>query len=239
VSRVLAFERVRATTLKSTFIFPLIGAAIAWAAGILFIVLGSSSDEVEASNFIGQTFTPLSALFLTIPFAQAFGHDYRDGTIRIALAEFPKRTQLFIAKMAVPSIIAFIATLITVAGIALIAFLGPNFGYVDVTGLESAGAIALREAVFVVLWGFLVAALTSITRNMSAGIAGVLIWSLILENLIAVFLVERLPIIADLLPLNLGFAWVQTGTTTLIIPLVVTAAALTAASYIKFARSDA
>jgi ABC-2 type transport system permease protein len=239
VSRVLTYERVRAETLKSTFVFPLIGAGIAWAASILFIALGASSEEVNAANFIGQAFTPLSAVFLTIPFAQAFGHEYRDGTIRLALAEYPKRTQLFLAKLLIPSIIAFVATLVTVAVIALIAAIGPNFGYATITGLGSIGGIAAREAVFVVLWGLLVAAITCLTRNMGAGIAGVLIWSLILENLLAVFLIERLPVIADLLPLSQGFGWVQTGTTTLIIPMVVTAAVLTAASYVRFVRSDA
>ncbi len=239
MSRVLAYERVRASTLKSTFVFPLIGAAIAWAASILFLALGSDSDQVSVAAFIGQAFTPLSAVFLTIPFAQAFGHEYRDGTIRLALTEYPRRLGLFLAKLVVPAVIAFVATLITIAVIALIAILGPNFGYTSVTGVDDIGAIAIREAIFVLLWGLLVAAITCITRNMSAGIAGVLIWGLIAENLIGAFLIDRFPIIADILPVGQGFGWVQTGTPSLIVPMLVAVGLFTAVAYMRFVRSDA
>ena len=236
---VVAYERVRATTLKSTYIFPLIGAAIAWAAGILFIAMGADGDQVQASTFVGQAFTPLSAVFLTIPFAQAFGHEYRDGTIRLALSEFPKRAQLFFAKLFVPAGIAVVATVITIGGIALIAALGPNFGYAEVTGFGSMLGIASREAIFIVLWGLLVAAITALTRNMAAGIAGVLVWGLIAENIIGLFLIDRAPFIVELLPIGQGFSWVQTGNATLILPMVGFAAVLTAISYLKFVRTDA
>lgn len=237
---VLAYERVRASTLKSTYVFPLVGAAVAWAASVLFIAQGATVDEVNLSDFIGQAFTPLSAVFLTIPFAQTFGHEYRDGTIRLALSEYPRRSRLFLAKLIVPAVIAFVATVITVAGIAAIAWAGPTFfGYVEITGYSTIAGVALREAVFVVLWGLLVAAITALTRNMAAGIAGVLIWGLVLENLIALFLVDRLPAIVEWLPIGQGFGWVQTGDITLIVPLVLTAAVLTAVSYLKFVRTDA
>jgi len=237
---VLAYERVRATTLRSTYVFPLIGAAVAWAASILFIAQGASVDDVDVSDFIGQAFTPLSAVFLTIPFAQAFGHEYRDGTIRLALSEYPRRSRLFAAKLIVPAVIAFVATIITVAGIAGIAFAGPTFfGYVEITGFSLIAGVAVREAVFVVLWGLLVAAITALTRNMAAGIAGVLVWGLVLENLMALFLVDRFPAIVEWLPIGQGFGWVQTGDTALIVPMVLAAAVLTLASYLKFVRTDA
>jgi ABC-2 type transport system permease protein len=240
MTSVLAYERVRATTVKSTFIFPLIGAAIAWAASILFIAMGADVDEVAIGSFVGQAFTPLSAVFLTIPFAQAFGHEYRDGTIRLALSEFPKRSQLFFAKLLVPAVIAFLATVITIAGIALIASLGPVFfGYVSITGFDALLGIASREAIFVVLWGLLVAAITALTRNMAAGIAGVLIWGLIAENILGLLLFDRARFLVDLLPIGQGFSWVQSGDTSLIFPMVGFAVVLTALSYLKFVRTDA
>ena len=52
------------------------------------------------------------------------------------------------------------------------------------------------------LWGLLVLAITALTRNMAAGIAGVLIWGLIAENLLAAFLIDRAPAIVDLLPIG-------------------------------------
>jgi len=239
VSRVIAYERVRASTLKSTYFFPLIGAAIAWAASVLFVTMGASTDEVNAATFIGQAFTPLSAVFLTIVSAQAFGHEYRDGTIRLALSQYPRRSRLFGAKLLVPAVIAFVATIVTVAGVALVAALGPMFGYVDVTGFTEVPGVAIREAIFVVLWGLLVAAITGLTRNMAAGIAGVLVWGLILENLLAVFLVDRVPAVVEVLPIGQGFGFVQTGDPVLIVPMVVVAAVLTAVSFVKFVRTDA
>lgn len=237
---VLAYERVRATTLKSTYLFPLIGAVIAWAASVLFIAMGADVEEVSISSYISQAFTPLSAVFLTIPFAQAFGHEYRDGTIRLALSEFPKRSSLFFGKLIVPAAIAFIATVVTIGGIALIASLGPAlFGYVPITGFDELFGVAFREAIFVVLWGLLVSAITALTRNMAAGIAGVLIWGLIAENLLALFLIDRVPGIVELLPIGQGFAWVQTGQANLILPMVGAAVILNVASYLKFVRTDA
>jgi len=220
-------------------VFPRIGAAVAWAASILFIADGARVDEVNISEFIGQAFTPLSAVFLTIPFAQTFGHEYRDGTIRLALSEYPQRSRLFAAKLIVPAAIAFIATVITVVGIAGIALAGPSFFYVEITGFSSIAGVAVREAVFMVLWGLLVAAITALTRNMAAGIAGVLVWGLVLENLMALFLVDRFPAIVEWLPIGQGFGWVQTGDTALIVPMVLAAAVLTLASYLKFVRTDA
>lgn len=239
MSRVLAYERVRATTLRSTYVFPFVGAAIAWAAALLFIGLGSSGEEVPAAIFVGQAFTPLSAVFLTIPFAQAFGHEYRDGTIRLALAEYPRRSTLFLAKVLVPATIAFVWTVVTVAGVALIAALGPRFGYVEVSGFSALVGVSLREAVFVVLWGMLVGAITALTRNMAAGIAGVLVWGLVLENLLAVFLVDRVPAVVEWLPIGQGFGWVQTGDVSLIVPMVIATAVLTVLAYVKFVRTDA
>jgi ABC-2 type transport system permease protein len=240
MTRVLAYERVRATTLKSTYIFPLIGAAIAWAASVLFIAMGADSNDVSIAAFIGQAFTPLSAVFLTIPFAQAFGHEYRDGTIRLALAEFPKRSSLFASKLIVPAIIAFLATLLTLAGIAAIALSGSTmFDYVPITGFDALAGIASREAIFVVLWGMLVAAITALTRNMAAGIAGVLIWGLVAENILGLLLFDRARFLVDLLPIGQGFAWVQSGDPNLILPMVGFAVVLTGISYLKFIRADA
>lgn len=236
---VLAYERVRATTIRSTYVFPLVGAAIAWAASILFVTLGFDGQDVEASTFVGQVFTPLSATFLTIPFAQAFGHEYRDGTIRLALSEYPRRSQLFVAKLIIPAVVAFIATVVTVLGIAIVLTVGPMLGYDQVSGLSSVFGVGLREAVFVVLWGLLVAAITALTRNMAAGIAGVLVWGLVLENLIPLFLAERVPAIVDWLPIGQGFGWVQTADPSLIVPLLVVAGAFTAVAFVKFVRTDA
>src|SRR6056297_2470639 len=240
MSRVLAYERVRAATLKSTYVFPLIGAAVAWAASALFVGMGATGDDVDISDFVSQVFTPISAVFLTIPFAQAFGHEYRDGTMRLALSEYPQRSRLFAAKLIVPAVIAFLATLITVAGVAVIAWAGSMFfDYAEITGLSSIAGVAVREAGFIVLWGLLVAAITALTRNMGAGIAGVLVWGLVLENLIALFLVDRIPVIVEWLPISQGFGWVQTGEPTLIVPLVLAAGVLTVISYVKFVRTDA
>lgn len=236
---VLAYERVRATTLKSTYVFPLIGAAIAWAASILFVTLGFSGETVQASTFVGQVFTPLSATFLTIPFAQAFGHEYRDGTIRLALSEYPRRSRLFWAKLIIPGLIAFIATVVTVLGIAIVLIVGPMLGYDEVSDLSSILGVGLREAIFVVLWGLLVASVTALTRNMAAGIAGVLVWGLVLENLIPLFLAERLPAIIDWLPIGQGFGWVQTADPALLVPMLVAAGVFTAVAYTKFVRTDA
>lgn len=232
MSRAVAYERVRASTLRSSWGFPLAGIALTWALGAFLVLTAAEGSDINLTSFVGQVFSPITALFLTVPFAQAWGHDYRDGTMRLTLSEFPNRGSVFLAKLLVPAVIAVVAAALTVAGLALILLLGPSHGFGELP------LLVLRECGFTAMWGVIVGSITALTRNMAAGVVGPVIWWLLVEQLIG-SLLQRFPVVADLLPLNQGLLWAQSGQVRAGIVMLVATLALALAAYLRFTRRDA
>lgn len=231
--RVLAYERVRALTIPSTVLFPLIGISLAWAISVVFVTSADVGRQVPVVGFVGQAFSPLSALFITLPFAQAVGHEYRDQTMRLTLTTFPHRWQVLLAKNVVPAVVALLATVLCVLGIAGIASFGLTVGYDQLPG------IAARACGFIVLWGLLVSSVTVLARNLAAGTAGVLVWGLVLEQVVAGLLGGSVPQLVQFLPVLQGTRWLQTGAVDGGLVMLVAAVILTAAAFLRFTRRDA
>lgn len=230
MNRELSYEWVRASTIRSSFGFPLAGALLTWAITIIFLWDPAEGTDIKFSALLGSVYSPLTALLVTIPFAQAFGQEYRDGTMRLTLSEYPDRTKVFLAKLIVPALLTIVAAVITVAGVALISLFGPVSGFGEVP------AMMFRAAGYSVIWGLLVAAVTVLTRNMAAGIAGVLVWGLILEQIFGALLPEG---VGRWLPVTRGTQWFQTGDVEGALVFLVVALAFTAGAYFKFTRTDA
>ena len=240
MNRYLKYELLRATTIKSTIIFPLIGIAGAW----LFAYFGLHDiNSAWLSNglpvpslveAINNSYSPLSIFFITIPFAQAFGHDYRDGTMRLTLSAFPIRSRVLVAKFFIPSLIATIAAGIALLGIWAMyqAFLPvPN----NVGGLQAIG----RHTAFTIFWGLLVASVVIFTRIMAAGIAGLVVWAAILENVVVAILGNKFPKLQSFLPLSEGMMWAARGNTRELIVISVATVLTVALAAIKFIKKDA
>ena len=232
MKRAIAYERVRAFTIRSTFVFPLAGVAFTWAIALFLILTAPAGSDIGLAGLVGQVYSPISALFVTIPFAQAFGHDYRDGTIRLTLGEFPNRTQVYLAKLIVPAVVAVCAVIIAVLGVAVIATLGPSSGF------DALPALLLRESLFTVMWGVMVAAITVLTRSMPAGVTGLLIWWLLGEQLIG-SLLSKFPFVFNLLPLNNGVLWAQSGAVQPGLIMLLATVVLGVVGYVRFTRRDA
>lgn len=230
MKRILGYEWIRATTIKSSFGFPLAGAILAWGVTFLFVRDPAEGTIIPFAELAAQVYSPLSALLVTVPFAQAFGQDYRDGTMRLTLSEFPDRTKVFIAKLIVPALFAAVAAALAIAGSALISLIGPVVDY------GALPALMIRAAGYSILWGLLVAAITVFTRNMAAGIAGVLVWGLILENIFGAFLPAG---VSRFLPVSRGTEWFQSGQWEGLGVMVVVSAVLIVAAFWKFTRTDA
>lgn len=230
MSRVLRYEWIRASTIRSTAVFPLIGVLFA-GLGTMVGILSDPEASGTLSQLILSANTPITTVLLTVPFAQAFGHEYRDGTMRLTLSQFPHRGQVFWAKVAVPAVIASVGVLVTVAVVAALdALQGMRFQGGDVV------EVVWRSVLFAVLWGLVVAAITVLTRNLAAGIVVPLIWSLLVETLIA-SLVDNETLIS-LLPLTAGSGWVATGGVSGW-PMVALVGLLVALAWFRFDRSDA
>ncbi len=241
MNRIIKYEIIRARTLKSTWIFPLIGIALSWVAayfatannGLTFTSEGPPI-YLTLSQVINSSFTPLSIFFITIPFAQAFGHEYRDGTMRLTLSAYPIRIKVFVAKIIVPAAISVIAVLISMLGIRVIYDARVVLGSTEL-GTET----SLRHLAFTILWGLIVAAVVIFTRNMAAGIAGVVVWAAILENLVVGLFSSKWEKVGDYLPLLQGMHWTQNGESRSLAVIAITTVLLVLLAGTKFLKRDA
>jgi ABC-type transport system involved in multi-copper enzyme maturation permease subunit len=234
VKRALAFERVRAASLKSTWVFPLIGVAISVLAAVLGNATASDGWSNTLSDYVPSSYTFISALFITIPFAQAFGHEYRDGTMRLTLSLFPHRRQVFAAKLAVPAVVAAAGAVVSVLAISAI---GLASGHVTDAG--ALPSVLLRGVGFTIMWGLLVAAVTVLTRNLAAGVTGVLIWFILVEQLLLSLVGNSVENLDEFMPLLNGQKWMSTGEVRGAVVMLVPTLALTLVALLKFERSDA
>ncbi|MCX6405146.1 MAG: hypothetical protein NTW81_06605, partial [Actinobacteria bacterium] len=167
-------------------------------------------------------------------FAQAFGHEYRDGTMRLTLSAYPIRIKVFVAKTLVPTVISVIAVLIAMLGIRIIYVARVALGSTEL-GTET----SLRHLAFTILWGLIVAAIVIFTRNMAAGIAGVVVWAAILENLVLGLLTSKWEKIGDYLPLLQGMNWTQNGESRSLAVIAITTVLMVVLSAAKFLKRDA
>ena len=234
MNRVLAFERVRAASLRSTWVFPMIGVVISVLAAVLTNATASDGWSATLSSYVPDSFTFISALFITIPFAQAFGHEYRDGTMRLTLSLFPHRRQVVAAKLAVPAVVAVIGTTVSVLAIAAI---GLSSGHVTDPG--ALPSVLLRCAGFTLMWGLLVAGITMLTRNLAAGVTGVLIWYLLVEQLLLSLLGGSVENLDEFMPLLNGQKWMSTGEFRGAVVMLVPTIALMLVATLRFERNDA
>lgn len=234
MKRVLAFERVRATTLRSTWVFPLVGVVISVLAAVLGNATASDGWSSTLSNYVPDSYTFISALFMTVPFAQSFGHEYRDGTMRLTLSLFPHRRQVFAAKLAVPAAVAAVGATVSVLAIAAV---GLSSGHV--TGAGALPSVLLRCVGFTLMWGLLVASVTVLTRNLAAGVTGVLIWYVLVEQLLLSLLGNSFPDLDQYVPLLNGQKWVSTGEVRGALVMAVPTLLLVLLALLKFERNDA
>lgn len=232
--RELAFERVRATTLRSSWGFPLLGALIALADAVGSTLTAPDGSTGTLGTLVPNSFTFLSVLFLTVPFAQAFGHEYRDGTMRLTLSMFPHRTRIFAAKVAVPAALAALGAALSAVLIAVVFVVGDR-----ADGAAGLLPVLARVVGFTLMWGLLVAALTVLTRNLTAGITGVLIWFLLVEQLLLSLLGSSFEDLDQFMPLANGQRWLSTGDGRSGLVMLVPSVLVLVLALVKFRRQDA
>ncbi|NBU32890.1 MAG: hypothetical protein EBS36_06980 [Actinobacteria bacterium] len=241
MSRIFKYEFIRARSLKSTWIFPVIGIALSWLiayfglkdADLMMNVEGMAVPPTFALA-INNSFSPLSIFFITIPFAQAFGHEFRDGTMRLTLSAYPQRARVFVAKLLIPSVLAIVSGLIAMAGIF---FLYKTF--ISVQDYSGALNLAGRHIAFTIVWGLIVAAVVIFSRNLAAGVAGVVVWAAILEQIVAGLLSTRWPKVVDYLPLSKGMEWASGGQTKDLIVIATATVITVGLAGMKFLKRDA
>ncbi|MFM7062155.1 MAG: hypothetical protein ACKO04_01495, partial [Actinomycetes bacterium] len=132
------------------------------------------------------------------------------------------------------SIVAVVGTVVSVLAVA-----GIGLASGHVTGAGALGSILLRCAGFTVMWGLLVAALTVLTRNLAAGVTGVLIWYVLGEQLLLSLLGNRFENLEQYTPLVNGQRWISTGEYRGALVMAVPTLVLTLLALWRFERKDA
>lgn len=247
----LRYEWRRMRSLRSTWIMALL--SVGQAAG--FVTLFMQASRSFSQGYVPIAATPLNDLVMIVflPFfpvllsviaAQAFGHDYRHGTIRLTLSAFPRRWEVLVARILVASSFMLAVTAVTIAAVGGMVSL-----YSDVSGgldWNSVPPVSLRLLAIVALYMLIVMSIVIVTRNLALGIVLPMVWWLIVENLLGLIASLRWEWITDWLPMATFQNWViyadrpEIGDMSInLVPLPALAGAFLLWSSLTFLKRDA
>ena len=187
----LRYEWRRLSSIRSTWIIT----AIAFAQAVGFIWLFATftnSMAVDAGGTLRPEPTDLRTIipFIFLPFfplivstlaGQAFGHDYRHGTIRLTLSNFPNRGQILLARVGL--LLGFVTALsvVTVAVcVGIVELYSSTTGGIE---WSTFAETALKLWAYLLMYMIVCMAIVVVTRIMALGIVIPLVMVLIVENL--------------------------------------------------------
>jgi len=214
VKGALAYERVRLTSLRSTWVLSAASLVVAVLAAVAF-TLGPSSGggalgDQRAYAMVLTAGAQLTPLLMGLLGAFAFGHEYRYGTIRPALTALPRRTPLALAKVLTVALWSAAVAALTVALAALVALLlgGGRFDPGVSLSVAPVPRMALGVVLYVALSALIGLAFGWLFRNIPAAVSLLLVIPTIVEPLLKVVLsldaLEPLAGIGRFLPFTAG-----------------------------------
>lgn len=205
--RALVFEWRRLWSVRATWIMLFVFTAANSFFGIYPLFSGRTPGM---QSWLGLYNTPanfLSLVLLSVVAAQVFGHEYRYGTIRLTLTEFPKRENVMFAKS---FILIFFTTFAVVLNWGVLGALA-QFAPEGTITADSPGftfgpynpAELWKVYLYILGYVFIAMSIVAITRNLAIGIVVPLLLTVI-EGLLGIlnqlakqrfdWLIERLPL---------------------------------------------
>lgn len=130
---------------------------------------------------VGMAGGLVTMILLGVVAAQAFGQDYRHGTIRLTLTLFPRRVPVFFARTIVMAAVTMVVYLLALAVTVLVAL--PNSKVVDVAFDGEFFLMVLRSVLYLLGFFLIVMALTALTRVLALGVIIPVVLALIVEPL--------------------------------------------------------
>ncbi len=245
----LRYEWRRISSIRSTWILVGLAIALSTAFALLFsLAIGTANETADANQAQGldvslagsvssSTTNLIVLILLGTLAAQAFGQEYRHGTIRLTLTEFPKRTPIFVAKVIICCVVILVSFLVATVIAWLI--LRGNAAVTD-DGMASFGAYILRTCVYLVGFCLIVFAITVLTRILALGVIIPLAFAAVAEPLLSALVGNYISWLPDVLPFASGSQFVA-GTDMLRNGAVfgVWVVVLIAAGYVVFEKRDA
>ena len=201
---------VRATWIM-TFVYLVISGLLG--AGPLFLGDGEFGTQTWAGLYSTNA-NYLCLVMLSVVASQFFGHEYRYGTIRLTLSEFPKRERVVLAKTLVLAAYVTISTFLGWTVLGVVGFIAPEGSIgTEGPGFSTYGGEASElwyVLVFSLAYCSIAMSLTMITRNLALGIVLPLLMFSVIEGLIQLFANlanGNMDWIVDILPFANGIAW--------------------------------
>lgn len=238
--RLFKYEFLRITSLRSSWVLTILGTLMVAGIGYLALDAFGSVERgmgFEISNLI-PAFVPVWTVWAATLASQAFGHDYRHGTIRLTLSTFPNRFQVFFVRIAA----VLIWCALWLAGTVLIVNTEVAAMTVQPATLsesfEALGKMVAFNALFILTSMFIVL----ITRILALGVVIPLMMASVVENLVALMMPEKFNWTIEYFPYSNAMSWAMPwndGGTQSVIPLVVLTAALFVVSLVMFTKRDA
>jgi ABC-2 type transport system permease protein len=211
----LVYEWRRLWSVRATWIMTFVYLVITGLLGAGPLFLGDGGFGTQTWKGLYSTSANfLCLVMISVVASQFFGHEYRYGTIRLTLTEFPKRERVVLAKTIMLAVYVTIATFLGWAVLGVVGFIAPEGSIgtqgpgMNINGGEPS------ELWQVLVFGFayclIAMSLTMITRNLALGIVIPLLTFSIIEGLISLFASlanGKMDWIVDALPFTNGSAW--------------------------------
>ena len=242
----LRYEFRRIRTLRSTWIIALlaIGQALGFVSLVAWVGGMNEYGTIEPTQFeslIGFILIPFFVVLVSVLAAQAFGHDYRHGTIRVTMSTFPRRGPFLAARVLLVLMVSVFLGLIAIAGTSLVTeLLKATTGGIVWNSVLIAGSKFLA---IMVMYCLIVMALTVLFRSMPIGLVVPMITFTFLEYIILA-VTSRVEWISDVLPSVNAIAWATDSTSgwgrtdASPLPMLIVAVALSVAASWKFLKRD-
>jgi ABC-type transport system involved in multi-copper enzyme maturation permease subunit len=99
--RLFKYEFLRITSLRSSWVLTILGTLMTAGISYLPLSMGNLTGDAQGLSLSNLTpaFVPLWGVWAATIASQAFGHDYRHGTIRITLSTFPNRLAVYFVRV--------------------------------------------------------------------------------------------------------------------------------------------
>jgi ABC-2 type transport system permease protein len=211
----LVYEWRRLWSVRATWIMTFVYLVITGLLGAGPLFLGDGGFGTQTWKGLYSTNANfLCLVMLSVVASQFFGHEYRYGTIRLTLTEFPRRERVLLSKTIVLAVYVTISTFLGWAVLGVVGFIAPE-GSIgsEGPGLSINGGEP-SELWQVLVFGFayclIALSLTMITRNLALGIVLPLLMFSVIEGLIQLFAglaKGKMDWIVDALPFSNGTAW--------------------------------
>lgn len=221
---ILRYEWRRISTIRSTWIMAGASVLVTLLLGLLMILILKAAEQAarDASQPLEVTslgaiavgcvaLNPVVWVLIATIAAQAFGQEYRHGTLRLTLTAFPVRPPVFIGKIIISMLVITAVIALSVIIVALVIGVGAGSVVKPEDSIVDLLLIAVRCWVFLIGLCLMATAITIITRVVALGIVIPLLLigiEVVFVNALVAFVGDAISWLPQLLPLAAGMAFI-------------------------------